>query len=183
MAKSKTIYSCTECGGSSPKWQGQCTACNAWNTLVESIAEKPGNHRFESLAPTAKLLNLSEIEARETDRIPTGIGEFDRALGVVMVAGFAKEIGVQVGDLVAANDECFRVLGSKRTGLGDGETQCCFFGCFTGECALVDLRTGSDEGNLQALQQFAAERRTGGQDNLSITHGMIGGNADKIAAS
>ncbi len=97
MAKSKTIYSCTECGGSSPKWQGQCPACNAWNTLVESIAEKPGNHRFESLAPTAKLLNLSEIEARETDRIPTGIGEFDRALGGGLVPGGVVLIGGDPG--------------------------------------------------------------------------------------
>ena len=40
MAKTKTIYSCTECGGQSPKWQGQCPACNAWNTLVETIAEE-----------------------------------------------------------------------------------------------------------------------------------------------
>jgi DNA repair protein RadA/Sms len=97
MAKSKTIYSCTECGGTSPKWQGQCPACNAWNTLVESIAEKPGNHRFESLAPTAKLLNLSEIEARETDRIPTGIGEFDRALGGGLVPGGVVLIGGDPG--------------------------------------------------------------------------------------
>ena len=97
MAKSKTLYSCTECGGTSPKWQGQCPACNAWNTLVESIAEKPGNHRFESLAPTAKLLNLSEIEARETDRIPTGIGEFDRALGGGLVPGGVVLIGGDPG--------------------------------------------------------------------------------------
>jgi DNA repair protein RadA/Sms len=97
MAKSKTIYSCTECGGTSPKWQGQCPACNAWNTLVESIAEKPGNHRFESLAPTARLLNLSEIEARETDRIPTGIGEFDRALGGGLVPGGVVLIGGDPG--------------------------------------------------------------------------------------
>jgi DNA repair protein RadA/Sms len=97
MAKNKTIYSCTECGGSSPKWQGQCPACNAWNTLVESIAEKPGNHRFESLAPTARLLNLSEIEARETDRILTGIGEFDRALGGGLVPGGVVLIGGDPG--------------------------------------------------------------------------------------
>ena len=82
MAKAKSIYSCTECGATSPKWQGQCPGCNAWNTLVETVAEKATpNSRFESLAPAAKLQNLSEIEARESERIPTGIGEFDRALG------------------------------------------------------------------------------------------------------
>ena len=42
MAKApKTVYQCSECGGTSPKWQGQCPACGQWNTLVESVAEVP----------------------------------------------------------------------------------------------------------------------------------------------
>src|SRR5574343_604862 len=98
MAKVKTIYSCTECGATSPKWQGQCPGCNEWNTLVETVAEKAStNSRFESLAPTAKLQNLSEIEAREAERIPTGIGEFDRALGGGLVAGGVVLIGGDPG--------------------------------------------------------------------------------------
>jgi DNA repair protein RadA/Sms len=97
MAKTKTLYSCTECGASSPKWQGQCPGCNAWNTLVETIAEPPGKHRFEALAPAAKLQNLADIEAREADRIPTGIGEFDRALGGGLVAGGVVLIGGDPG--------------------------------------------------------------------------------------
>jgi len=97
MAKAKTLYSCTECGATSPKWQGQCPGCNAWNTLVETVAEKPGNHRFESLAPAAKLQNLADIEARETDRISTGVGEFDRALGGGLVAGGVVLIGGDPG--------------------------------------------------------------------------------------
>lgn len=97
MAKTKTLYSCTECGATSPKWQGQCPGCNAWNTLVESIAEQPGKHRFEALAPAAKLQNLADIEAREADRIPTGIGEFDRALGGGLVAGGVVLIGGDPG--------------------------------------------------------------------------------------
>ena len=39
MAKDKTIYTCTECGGSTPKWQGKCPHCGAWNTLIEGVAE------------------------------------------------------------------------------------------------------------------------------------------------
>ncbi|QRM19686.1 DNA repair protein RadA [Dechloromonas sp. TW-R-39-2] len=97
MAKAKSIYSCTECGATSPKWQGQCPGCNAWNTLVESVAEKVTGHRFESLAPTARLQNLSEIEARETERIPTGISEFDRALGGGLVPGGVVLIGGDPG--------------------------------------------------------------------------------------
>ena len=98
MAKIKTIYSCTECGATSPKWQGQCPGCNQWNTLVETVAEKaPTNSRFESLAPAAKLQNLSEIEAREVERIATGIGEFDRALGGGLVNGGVVLIGGDPG--------------------------------------------------------------------------------------
>ena len=97
MAKSKSIYSCTECGANSPKWQGQCPGCDAWNTLVETVAEKSSGHRFEALAPTAKLQNLSEIEARETERIATGISEFDRALGGGLVPGGVVLIGGDPG--------------------------------------------------------------------------------------
>ncbi|PKO46041.1 MAG: DNA repair protein RadA [Betaproteobacteria bacterium HGW-Betaproteobacteria-4] len=98
MAKIKTIYSCTECGATSPKWQGQCPGCNEWNTLVETVAEKaPTNSRFESLAPAARLQNLSEIEAREVERIATGIGEFDRALGGGLVNGAVVLIGGDPG--------------------------------------------------------------------------------------
>lgn len=98
MAKVKTIYSCTECGATSPKWQGQCPGCNDWNTLVETVAEKaPTNSRFESLAPTARLQNLSEIEAREVERIATGISEFDRALGGGLVHGGVVLIGGDPG--------------------------------------------------------------------------------------
>ncbi len=97
MAKSKSVYTCTECGAASPKWQGQCPGCEAWNTLVETVAEKATGHRFESLAPVARLQNLAEIEARETERIPTGIGEFDRALGGGLVPGGVVLIGGDPG--------------------------------------------------------------------------------------
>jgi len=97
VAKAKSIYSCSECGASSPKWQGQCPGCGEWNTLVESVAEKSTGHRFESLAPTARLQTLSQIEAREVDRVATGIGEFDRALGGGLVAGGVVLIGGDPG--------------------------------------------------------------------------------------
>ena len=52
MAKSKTVYTCTECGGQSTKWQGQCPHCQDWNTLVETIVESgtAGTHRYAALA-------------------------------------------------------------------------------------------------------------------------------------
>ena len=99
MAKVKTIYSCTECGASAPKWQGQCPGCGVWNTLVETIAEPvaASNSRFAALGGTAKLQTLSEIEAREEDRLPTGVSEFDRALGGGLVAGGVVLIGGDPG--------------------------------------------------------------------------------------
>ena len=72
MAKSKTVYTCTECGGQAPKWQGQCPSCNAWNTLVETVAETSSASRFASLAQTAGLQKLAEVEAAEVPRHPTG---------------------------------------------------------------------------------------------------------------
>ncbi|MBW7903830.1 MAG: DNA repair protein RadA [Rhodocyclaceae bacterium] len=98
MSKSKTVYTCSECGAAQPKWQGQCPACNAWNALVETVEEKASPAaRFQSLAPPAKLQNLADIEAREAERIATGIGEFDRALGGGLVAGGVVLIGGDPG--------------------------------------------------------------------------------------
>ncbi len=97
MSKQKTAYTCAECGATSPKWQGQCPGCGAWNTLSETLLEKPGGKRFQSLAPVARLQQLSEIEARETERIPTGISEFDRALGGGLVPGGVVLIGGDPG--------------------------------------------------------------------------------------
>ena len=99
MAKAKSIYACTECGAMSSKWQGQCPGCNAWNTLVESVAESdtPSSRRFSALAGTSQIQALSEIEAREEDRLPTGVGEFDRALGGGLVAGGVVLIGGDPG--------------------------------------------------------------------------------------
>ncbi|HTH93744.1 MAG TPA: DNA repair protein RadA [Rhodocyclaceae bacterium] len=103
MAKAaKTIYSCTECGATSPKWQGQCPGCGQWNTLVESIAETstPGNRfavSYASLAGSGKLQSLSDIKPREEPRQATGISEFDRVLGGGLVAGGVVLIGGDPG--------------------------------------------------------------------------------------
>ncbi|MBL8500969.1 MAG: DNA repair protein RadA [Nitrosomonas sp.] len=96
MAKPKTIYSCTECGGQTLKWQGQCPHCQAWNTLVETIAEKSVS-RFSPVSETGQVQNLSTIEAREEPRYPTGIEELDRVLGGGMVQGGVVLLGGDPG--------------------------------------------------------------------------------------
>ena len=99
MAKSKTHYSCTECGGFSNKWVGQCPACERWNTLVESVVETSGN-RFSSaqgLVKGAPVMRLADIEAIDVPRFGTGIDEFDRVLGGGLVAGGVVLIGGDPG--------------------------------------------------------------------------------------
>lgn len=97
MAKAKTQYTCTECGASEPKWQGQCPSCHAWNTLVETVPETVTQSRFASLAPTAQLQKLADVEAQDVSRQPTGIAEFDRVLGGGLVAGGVVLIGGDPG--------------------------------------------------------------------------------------
>ncbi len=99
MAKEKTIYSCTECGGTSAKWLGKCPQCEAWNTLVESAAPSaaPARNRFASLAKTAEVATLGDIEATDMARTPTGIDELDRVLGGGIVDGGVVLIGGDPG--------------------------------------------------------------------------------------
>ena len=98
MAKPRTFYSCTECGGQSPKWQGQCPHCNAWNTLVETVPESASApSRFAGISKTSEIQRLGEVEAIDFPRFPTGIGEFDRVLGGGMVEGGVVLIGGDPG--------------------------------------------------------------------------------------
>jgi DNA repair protein RadA/Sms len=97
MAKAKTVYTCTECGGAAPKWQGQCPQCGAWNTLVESVAA-PVAMRFESVAGTRSVItSLASVSPQQNERIPTGLDEFDRVLGGGLVAGGVVLLGGDPG--------------------------------------------------------------------------------------
>jgi len=97
MAKSKTVFVCTECGGTSPKWEGKCPHCGSWNTLHESHDTGMPAHRFAPLAGVSPVRSLAEIEARELPRQPTGITEFDRVLGGGLVTGAVVLIGGDPG--------------------------------------------------------------------------------------
>ncbi|MEO7390755.1 MAG: DNA repair protein RadA [Ramlibacter sp.] len=99
MAKEKTSFTCTECGGSSPRWLGKCPHCEAWNTLIETVSEAAaGNrNRFASLAKPSEVAALANIEVSEIERTPTGIGELDRVLGGGMVEGGVVLIGGDPG--------------------------------------------------------------------------------------
>ena len=97
MAKAKTAYACTECGGQSSKWQGQCPHCGAWNTLVETVAA-PAAVRFQAVSGTAgEVRPLSGVEARAEAHAPTGLEEFDRVLGGGLVSGGVILLGGDPG--------------------------------------------------------------------------------------
>ena len=97
MAKAKSEYVCSECGGTSPKWQGQCPQCSAWNTLVEAPTQTAPSARFASIAQTAEVHSLGDIAATELPRESTGLTEFDRVLGGGIVPGGVVLIGGDPG--------------------------------------------------------------------------------------
>ncbi|HGL8903403.1 TPA: DNA repair protein RadA [Proteus mirabilis] len=105
MAKAaKRAFVCNECGADYPRWQGQCSACHAWNTITEvrlAAAPSARNDRFSGFAGDAKGINrvqkLSEISLEALPRFSTGFKEFDRVLGGGVVPGSAILIGGNPG--------------------------------------------------------------------------------------
>lgn len=95
MAKTKTVFYCTSCGGETPKWQGRCPACGAWNTMQEHI-EKPvaaGKPRSAPVGISRKAQRLSQVDTEGELRFSTGMGELDRVLGGGAVAGSLVLVG------------------------------------------------------------------------------------------
>ncbi|MGM9602896.1 MAG: DNA repair protein RadA [Faecousia sp.] len=95
MAKAKTVFYCTECGNESPKWQGRCSACGAWNTMQEHI-EKPAATLRAKSAPVGmsrKPQKLQDVNTDDEIRFSTGMGELDRVLGGGAVAGSLVLVG------------------------------------------------------------------------------------------
>ena len=104
MAKApKTAYVCNDCGAEFSRWQGQCSACKAWNTISEvrliSASNSIKNDRFSGYAgeTRAKIQTLSEISLQETPRFTSGFKELDRVLGGGIVPGSAILIGGHPG--------------------------------------------------------------------------------------
>src|ERR671919_380465 len=105
MARSATVYACTECGHESPKWHGRCPGCGQWNTLAEEARVAPaaggrgagaaggGRGGARALRP----VRLGEVETPKVDRLMTGIGELDRVLGGGLVPGSLVLIGGSPG--------------------------------------------------------------------------------------
>jgi DNA repair protein RadA/Sms len=102
MSKVKSVYSCNECGAQSPKWVGQCPACGAWNTLVETVvATKTAPERgwrFGAPTDAPVVQSLGSVPSETISRISSGLAEFDRVLGGGgLVAGSVTLIGGDPG--------------------------------------------------------------------------------------
>ena len=101
MKSPKIVFVCQECGAQAPKWMGRCADCGAWNSLVEERAADPAapavGHRYAQLGTpgTAKL--YAEVEAAHSERLSTGIDEFDRVLGGGIVPGSLVLLGGEPG--------------------------------------------------------------------------------------
>ena len=95
MAKAKTAYVCGECGASALQWFGSCPSCGTAGSLSETAVEKSSGHRYA--AEAAKSVPLETVEAKELDRIASGLGELDRALGGGFVGGQVALLGGDPG--------------------------------------------------------------------------------------
>ena len=100
MAKVKSRYVCQACGSVSTRWQGQCADCAEWNTLVQEAAEVSSifaaKHNLQAGGRVIPLVGL-ETPAALPERLPSGLAEFDRAIGGGIVAGSAMLVGGDPG--------------------------------------------------------------------------------------
>jgi DNA repair protein RadA/Sms len=102
VARSKAAFVCQECGHESPKWLGRCSACSAWNSLVEERLSRPARPSPAGLGKAgaggeARPLRLAAATAAPEQRTATGLREFDRVLGGGVVAGAVVLVGGDPG--------------------------------------------------------------------------------------
>lgn len=99
MAKEKTMWFCSECGGNSPKWVGRCPDCGAWNTMVEERVKSTKSSKSTTLSSRtiSKPQKVSEIQAIDEPRIKMPSKELNRVLGGGLVAGSLVLIGGEPG--------------------------------------------------------------------------------------
>lgn len=95
MAKAKIVFYCTECGNETPKWQGRCSACGAWNTIIEQPSTDAKKKAIDGVTTGIRHIPrpITEIEATDELRFHTGMNELDRVLGGGAVHGSLVLVG------------------------------------------------------------------------------------------
>jgi DNA repair protein RadA/Sms len=97
--KVRTVYLCTECGGESHRWEGQCPHCKAWNSLAEervrAAAAAPRIDR--STSSQAQVVSLADVEGADRSRWSIGLAELDFVLGGGVVPGSLVLLGGEPG--------------------------------------------------------------------------------------
>jgi DNA repair protein RadA/Sms len=151
VKKPKTAYVCSECGASALQWFGACPSCGAAGTLTETITEgrfpRPGRERAATLA-------LSDVQLKDLERIPTGIGELDRALGGGLVAGQVVLLGGDPG--IGKSTLLLQALSTARDGVlyvtGEESVE---------QVALRARRLGLEAGGVRIAAETQLERVLG----------------------
>ncbi len=123
MARPESRYVCQACGASTLRWEGQCRACGAWNTLVETlVAPAPGaTRRRSNRGPGPELTarrSLGSITTGSARRLPVGIGEVDRVLGGGLVPGTVIVLGGEPG--IGKSTLVLETAAGVVSGPGDG---------------------------------------------------------------
>ena len=146
MAKTKvkTAYFCQNCGTQHPKWQGQCSACKEWNTIVEEVVQKEEVKLWSKKGADSKVkaLKVADISLTNESRIKTGNTELDRVLGGGIVPGAVILLGGEPGigkstlmlqlalvlknfkTLYISGEESAKQIKMRAERLGEGSSDC-----------------------------------------------------------
>jgi DNA repair protein RadA/Sms len=151
--KTKTFYTCQNCGYQSAKWLGKCPDCNSWNTLAEEIALKTGPSAAAGFPETSPQ-PINEVTGEAEKRISCGISEFDRVLGGGLVAGSIVLIGGDPGIgkstlLLQATNHLAKAVGSVLYVSGEESAQ---------QIRLRGSRMGVNAAELFVLTETSLEK-------------------------
>lgn len=156
MKAQKTLFVCTECGATSPKWLGKCPDCGAWNSLEEeAIQQTSPTTAQDSIVISQPAMRMQDLEASDYIRYHTGIGEVDRVLGGGLVEGSVVLLSGEpgVGKSTLLLQICNTLSKNKRVLYVSGEES-------RGQIKLRYSRLGLNLENLWLLVETSAEAIT-----------------------
>ena len=152
MAKAQQSFVCTDCGSATLKWQGQCPACGAWNSLAAAAIPRSGAGRRASWTGEQAPTLLSDVTDQQAARVSTGIAELDRVIGGGLVPGSVTLIGGDPG----IGKSTLLLQASARIGVAS-------------DAAVRSLYASGEE----SMQQIALRARRLGLDASGVTVATI----------